>query len=444
MGGRHTKVADYQIVVAQSASEQTSNSLYSAIPSPASEKMKPTSKLSERGSSRPHSAKKTKQSSRPRTAHATFPAPPSPPPGPSSFGKLQRRASELPGFLQKSASQIEASTQEKRIANFQKRFALRSSADHPWLLKKARISNASIKFVEFGPTLGQGYMGSVKLCNIAATAKAPKLYFAMKCLPKEVVYRRQRTEKHVENERMVLAALSSPFCMQFFGCLEDKDNFYLALEYVPGGDLHHYLHSQKPAKLSNDVTRFFAAELFAALEHMHRSGFVYRDCKPENIGIDETGHVKLLDMGFATRYRSPHKLQTLCGTPAYLSPEQLDGKLTNGYSEVVDWWAFGVVIFELLIGYTPFARSVNDSAYEIFLRIMKKKISFPRSIPPAARNLIGALCHPKVEERLTGMEEIKQHAFFSVPWSAVYERRLVPPFIPHLEKAGDYHYFEGF
>eukprot|EP00981_Chlorochromonas_danica_P002781 scaffold539_cov187-Ochromonas_danica.AAC.2 len=335
---------------------------------------------------------------------------------------------------------------ERRVAEFERRHRIYCDDSFPWLLKRARLSNLvlSTKAMEFGPTLFRSSRGCVKLCFLAAAREAPRKYFVMKCIPKEISNKRNRYEKYLENEKLVLSSLNSPFCMQYFGCLDDKENFYLALEYAPGGDLHRYLYRQKQQRLSNEVVRFYAAELFVALEHVHKSGFVYRDCKPENVGIDELGHVKLLDMGLATKYRDPHKLHTLCGTPAYLSPEQLDSNLTNGYTEVVDWWAFGVVIFELLTGRTPFVRSTSDSPYEIFLRIMNRKISFPRNVLPTSRRLIASLCLARVDERLTDMEDIKKHEFFSLPWDAVYERRIVPPFIPRLERAGDHSNFEGF
>ena len=88
-----------------------------------------------------------------------------------------------------------------------------------------------------------------------------------------------------------------------------------------------------------------------ALEHVQELGFVYRDLKPENIILDEEGHCKLVDFGFSTPCANNEtKLHTLCGTPAYLSPEQLDGKFTNGYTRVVDWWSYGVLVYELLTG----------------------------------------------------------------------------------------------
>eukprot|EP01039_Chlorochromonas_danica_P005065 gene5065-5564_t len=442
MGGRQAKVADYEIII--ESSEENNDNAFSLPISQGSERMKPSTKMGTLNSSLSSKSSDRTQRYTSYSSSTSNMVPSQPKPRSSSS---RRRASELPDFLERATTnQMDLQPLERRIAEFERRHGIRYSQSCSWLLKRARLSNLvlSTKAMEFGPTLFRSSRGCVKLCFLAAAREAPRKYFVMKCIPKEISNKRNRYEKYLENEKLVLSSLNSPFCMQYFGCLDDKENFYLALEYAPGGDLHRYLYHQKLHRLSNEAARFYAAELFVALEHVHKSGFVYRDCKPENVGIDELGHVKLLDMGLATKYRDPHKLHTFCGTPAYLSPEQLDSNLTNGYTEVVDWWAFGVVIFELLTGRTPFVRSMTDSPYEIFLRIMNRKISFPRNVVPTSRRFIASLCLARVDERLTDMENIKKHEFFSLPWDAVYERRIVPPFIPRLERAGDHSNFEGF
>lgn len=277
-------------------------------------------------------------------------------------------------------------------------------------------------------------MGTVRLCK---TRKGQ--YFVLKSVNKDFIVK-QHSERHINNERHILSALTSPFCVRSFGCLADKQNIYMAMEYVPGGELDRLLQSRGP--FNSDEAKFYMTEIFCGLEHVHTLGYVYRDLKPENVAIDEAGHIKLLDFGFATPYSSTTRLHTNCGTPAYLSPEQLDGKLTNGYTGVIDWWAFGVVLFELLTGKTPFNSKRDDTAYEIFLRILQQKISYPRKMDPSAKALISELCASNMEQRLCATEEIKKHSYFTVPWTAVMEKRLVPPFVPHLKDAGDWHYFD--
>jgi len=192
------------------------------------------------------------------------------------------------------------------------------------------------------------------------------------------------------------------------------------------------------------VAKFYASEIFVAIEHVQERGYVYRDLKPENVLIDEEGHIKLVDFGFSCPCSdNTTKLHTLCGTPAYLSPEQLDGKFTNGYTRVVDWWSYGVLVFELLTGRTPFCKNNKESHYEIFLRILKMKISFPWIFDSIAKDFITKLCHTYVDKRLCNADDIKVHKFFEIPWDNVKARHLLPPFVPRIREDGDIHYFRS-
>lgn len=140
------------------------------------------------------------------------------------------------------------------------------------------------------------------------------------------------------------------------------------------------------------------------------------------------------------------KMHTLCGTPAYLSPEQLDGKLTNGYTKIVDWWSFGVLIFELLTGKTPFCRSSSESHYEIFLRIISQKhIKYPHYFEKDAKSFVNKLCHVSLTKRLVDPEEILKNPYFQVnDWQKIDSKLLVPPYVPRLKDKGDVHYFDSY
>lgn len=305
----------------------------------------------------------------------------------------------------------------------------------PWLVKKAKFAHMGMSGLEVGRVIGRGLMGTVRLCKIAGEDK----YFVLKALKKDSVIK-HHDERHVRNEKDILLTLTSSFCIRCFGTLQDRQHLFLALEYVPGGELFRRLGRKQ--QFPPNEAKFYLTEIFAALEHVQALGFVYRDLKPENVVLDEEGHCKLIDFGFSTPCPAQAKMQTICGTPAYLSPEQLDGKLTNGYTRVVDWWSLGVLLYELLTGKTPFCKSSSDSPYEIFLRILKNKIYFPFFFDKEAKEFIARLCHPNLEKRLCAAEDIKVIPYFTAPWQAVYERRLVPPYVPTLKEVGDSHCFE--
>ena len=189
---------------------------------------------------------------------------------------------------------------------------------------------------------------------------------------------KHKDDRHVHNERTILGQLRHPFVVALFGTFQDKKRIYFVMEFVAGGELFSKLRGGEC--LSAPVAKFYLAEILSAragaararsraapetgtvpgaaqaLAFVHANGFAYRDLKPENVLLDTEGHCRLIDFGFACAPPGgPDGLmRTNCGTPAYLSPEQLSRKKTGGYTRIVDWWAFGCVAYELMSGHTPF------------------------------------------------------------------------------------------
>lgn len=184
--------------------------------------------------------------------------------------------------------------------------------------------------------------------------KNPEVY-ALKILKKTEVIKLKQID-HVRNERAILADVAGyPFITNLLGSFSDNESLYMLLDYVPGGELFSYL--RKYRRFDEQVARFYAAEIVLVLEFLHerQGGVAYRDLKPENLLLDQEGHIKLVDFGFAKRlgYKDdrPVETYTLCGTPEYLAPEVIHNK---GHTTAVDWWALGILIYEFLTGYPPF------------------------------------------------------------------------------------------
>lgn len=152
----------------------------------------------------------------------------------------------------------------------------------------------------------------------------------------------------------------------------------MLLDYACGGELFTLL--RREGRFSNDVALFFASEILLAFEYLHGMDIAYRDLKPENLLIDKEGHVKITDFGFAKVVKD--KTYTLCGTPEYLAPEIIQSK---GHNKNVDWWALGVLVFEMLAGYPPF---YDDNPMGIYQKIMDGYYEFPPHIEPKARDLV--------------------------------------------------------
>lgn len=308
----------------------------------------------------------------------------------------------------------------------------------PWLLKGGNFTNMTISALDQGRVIGTGLMGTVRIVTISGR----KQYFALKSVRKDYISR-HNDERHLRNERILMNMLNNPFCVKLFCTMQDSVHVYFAMELAVGGELFRRL--SKKSYFPAQVAKFYVCEIFSALEHVQGLGYVYRDLKPENVMLDEDGHCKLVDFGFSTVPDANGVVKTLCGTPQYLSPEQLDGKFTHGYHKIVDWWSLGILIYELMTGKTPFCNSNSETSYEIYLRILKNNISFPRGFDNPSKDLVKRLCHADVSKRLASAESISSHEYFTIPWPAVHARKLIPPYIPRISDDSDRdHYFNKY
>ncbi|CEO94837.1 unnamed protein product (mitochondrion) [Plasmodiophora brassicae] len=293
----------------------------------------------------------------------------------------------------------------------------------------ASRENLSLSTFTIGATLGTGTFGRVRLATIAIDGK-PK-YMALKMLKKTEIIRLKQVE-HIKDEKRILSAICHPFIVNFFGSFQDEKRLYMIMEYVIGGELFSQL--RRARRFTNDASRFYAVEIVLALEFCHERNIVYRDLKPENILIDKEGHVKITDFGFAKFVED--RTWTLCGTPEYLAPEIIQSK---GHGKAVDWWALGVLIFEMCAGYPPF---YDENPFGIYQKILDGTIDFPKHFDPNAKDLVRRLLTADRTKRYgclkNGVDDIKEHRWFKgIDWDAALQRKLTPPFIPTAMSEND-------
>jgi len=246
---------------------------------------------------------------------------------------------------------------------------------------------------------------------------------------------------HVTQEVEILRAVDHPFIVKLHCTFQDEENLHMVLEFACGGEL--FSHMRNAGHLSDDATRFYIGELVLVLQYLHDRKIAYRDLKPENILIDRQGHVKVTDFGFA-KVIEEGGTSTMCGTPEYLAPEIIRGE---PYDERVDWWALGILMYEMLVGYPPFFDDVHDNPLNIYTKILAGKVKFPVHIDQYAKDLIKRLLIPNVNERLGdlsgGTEDVKRHRFFrGVDWDKLALRHALPPIVPHASGPTDTSYFE--
>lgn len=282
--------------------------------------------------------------------------------------------------------------------------------------------------------LGTGSFGRVNLVLHAPTGN----FYAMKKLRKSEIVRLRQVE-HTNAERRLLAQVNYPFIVKMACTFQDAFNLYIVMEYVCGGELFSLL--RRVRTLPPFVAQFYAAQIVLAIEHLHSQNIVYRDLKPENILIDKDGYVKMTDFGFAKVV--PEATWTLCGTPDYLAPEVVQ---SLGYGKAVDWYAIGILIYEMLIGSPPFYNENNRVLYD---NIIHKKAYFPSGFDWVAQDLIERLLEKDPHKRLGafagGAADIKAHPWFrDVNWEQLEARQLRPPFKPKIAGDGDASNFDQY
>lgn len=291
--------------------------------------------------------------------------------------------------------------------------------------------------------VGTGMLGKVRLVQLKRTKK----FYAMKSMRKREVVGHKMV-KQVEREREALLRLTDvgqPFMARFFGSLQTSAHVHLFMEYVPGGELFRRLH--QVGHFSSDEAKFYAAELLVFLEACHENGFMYRDLKPENILVDVDGHLKVVDFGFIKMIVDvDDRAGSSVGTPQYLAPEQLTpSRDRRSYTCAVDWWAFACVVYEMVNGSPPFAQGRQDSPFELYNRILDGKVSYPRRMHPALRDLLKKMLAPDPAKRLADVATIKRHQWFEdVDWDAVARRQVAAPFVPVLRGQGDVSHFDEY
>ncbi|KAI4169830.1 MAG: hypothetical protein LQ343_005379 [Gyalolechia ehrenbergii] len=299
-------------------------------------------------------------------------------------------------------------------------------------------------------TLGTGSFGRVHLVQ----SKHNQRFYAVKVLKKAQVVKMKQVE-HTNDERKMLQKVKHAFLVTLWGTFQDSKNLYMVMDFVEGGELfsllrksqvsqidyyshYHqfysldeYLCSLNKKRFPNPVAKFYAAEVTLALDYLHSRHIIYRDLKPENLLLDRHGHLKITDFGFAKEV--PDITWTLCGTPDYLAPEVVSSK---GYNKSVDWWSLGILIFEMLCGFTPFWDA--GSHMKIYENILKGKVKYPPYIHPDAQDLLQRLITPDLTKRLgnlhAGSKDVMDHAWFAeVTWERLERKDIDAPYVPPVQ-----------
>ena len=329
------------------------------------------------------------------------------------------------------------------------------------MFQEAQVGPKSFEKVK---KLGQGDVGKVYLVR---EKKTDRLY-ALKIYDKKEMIRRKKS-KRIITEQEILASVNHPFIVTLYHSFQTEDYLYLCMEYCVGGEFFRALQTRKSKNLAEEDAKFYACEVLAALEYLHMMGFIYRDLKPENILLHQSGHIMLSDFDLSisttnNRHFSSQKqlvnlpgvnmdsdwgegcpvdtkssmsgfrTNSFVGTEEYLAPEVIK---SNGHTVAIDWWTFGILLYEMIYGFTPFK---GKSTNETFKNILKNDPEFPAGITVSSncKSIIKKLLIKRETKRLgskLGADDVKKHSWFKkVQWSLLTNQE--PPLIPIFNRDG--------
>ncbi|XP_031161899.1 serine/threonine-protein kinase N2-like [Sander lucioperca] len=286
--------------------------------------------------------------------------------------------------------------------------------------------------------LGRGHFGKVLLAEFKKTGKL----YAIKALKKRDIVTRDEVDSLMSEKRIfeMVNASRHPFLVNLHGCFQTSDHVCFVIEYLPGGDLMIHIHNDV---FTEAQTRFYSACVVLGLEFLHLNKIIYRDLKLDNLLMDADGFVKITDFGLCKEGMGHgDQTSTFCGTPEFLAPEVLTD---DNYTRAVDWWGMGVLIYEMLVGESPFP---GEDEEEVFDSIVNDDVQYPGSLPPDAVCIIQKLLKKNPLKRLGAGEkdanEIKGEKFFeTIDWEALMAKTVKPPFLPSIKESMDVGNFDS-
>ncbi|XP_059483391.1 serine/threonine-protein kinase N isoform X3 [Neocloeon triangulifer] len=303
--------------------------------------------------------------------------------------------------------------------------------------RHSQFTGMSLDHFRLISVLGRGHFGKVILSQYRSTGE----YFAIKALKKGDIIARDEVESLLAEKRIfeVANAQRHPFLVNLFSCFQTENHVCFVMEYAAGGDLMMHIHADV---FSETRAVFYAACVVLGLQYLHQSRIIYRDLKLDNLLLDTEGYVKIADFGLCKEGMGfGDRTGTFCGTPEFLAPEVLT---ETSYTRAVDWWGLGVLIFEMLVGESPFP---GDDEEEVFDSIVNDEVRYPRFLTLEAIAIMRRLLRKNPDRRLGSSErdaeDVKKQAFFrTIQWEELLHRRVKPPFVPLVHSPEDVSNFD--
>uniref|UniRef100_A0A672JBH9 protein kinase C n=1 Tax=Salarias fasciatus TaxID=181472 RepID=A0A672JBH9_SALFA len=347
--------------------------------------------------------------------------------------------SSLPGIsgLELRKYSLNVNISNISACDVQQSVRTRLNSDTDRLSREEEQFHFSLQDFKCVAVLGRGHFGKVLLAEYKSTGEM----FAIKALKKGDIVARDEVDSLMCEKRIfeTVNSVRHPFLVNLFACFQTQEHVCFVMEYAAGGDLMMHIHADV---FSEPRAVFYAACVVLGLQFLHDHKIVYRDLKLDNLLLDTEGYVKIADFGLCKEgmgFRD--RTSTFCGTPEFLAPEVLT---ETSYTRAVDWWGLGVLIFEMLVGESPFP---GDDEEEVFDSIVNDEVRYPRFLSTEAISIMRRLLRRSPERRLGAgerdAEEVKKHLFFrSIDWNGLLAKKVKPPFVPTIQGANDVSNFD--
>ncbi|XP_053145101.1 serine/threonine-protein kinase 32A isoform X2 [Hemicordylus capensis] len=272
--------------------------------------------------------------------------------------------------------------------------------------------------------IGKGSFGKVCIVQKNDTKKM----YAMKYMNKQKCVERNEV-RNVFKELQIMQGLEHPFLVNLWYSFQDEEDMFMVVDLLLGGDLRYHL--QQNVRFQEDTVKLFICEIALALDYLQSRNIIHRDIKPDNILLDEHGHVHITDFNIATVLNKEMQVTTIAGTKPYMAPEMFSSTKPIGYSYAVDWWSLGITAYELLRGRRPYHIRSSTATTEIAHVFKTATVMYPAAWSKDMESLIKKLLEINTEERFSQLSDIQDFAYLAdINWDAVLQKRVLPGFLP--------------
>ena len=292
-----------------------------------------------------------------------------------------------------------------------------------YLMNRLYLQDNTIELNDliFSSSLGAGNYGNVYLVQ----NKRNKFPYAIKAISKKQIDF-DELHKNLELERGILLKIDHPFIVKLVKTLKDNKFIYFLMEFIKGKELFEVIRDI--GLLNKLETQFYSGSLLLAIDYLHERKVIYRDIKPENVMVIESGYLKLIDFGTAKEIID--RTNTIIGTPHYMAPEVILGE---GYSFQIDIWSIAICMFEFICGKVPFGEDEDDTM-DVYYAIVNENLIFPSFVHDNDfKLLIQKMLTKNPISRMSKLSQIKNHIWFSnFNWDDLMTLNMKAPFIPKL------------